>query len=92
MAVVWINLAALVVSATGAALLYLASGRQRLLARPPGARTALGWGMTLSLAAWLLWCLPWHPAAAFFVALTMTMAWLVALPVGAALLGRKETP
>ena len=91
MPALWLNLLALVVAATGAALLYLGSPRQLVLARPLPARAGLGWGLTLLLAAWLLWCVPWHPAAAFFATLTVTMAWLVALPVGASLLKRKGT-
>lgn len=90
MSMVWLNLLALVATATGAALFYLGSGRQAVLARRLGPRASLGWGLTLHLASWLLWCAALHPAAAFFVTLTLTMVWLTALPVGVALLKQRR--
>ncbi|MBI2239641.1 MAG: hypothetical protein HYU59_02430 [Magnetospirillum gryphiswaldense] len=86
MSMLLLNLLALVATATGAALFYLGSGRQVALARRLDPRASLGWGLTLLLAAWLMWCAALHPAAAFFVTVTLTMGWLTALPVGVVLL------
>ncbi|MGE4278324.1 MAG: hypothetical protein AB7G62_01975 [Magnetospirillum sp.] len=91
MDMLWLNLLALAAAAAGATLFYLGSARQKVLTQPLPARPSLGWGLCLSLAAWLLWCAAFHPAAAFFVALTVIMAVLVALPVAAAVVPRKET-
>lgn len=57
-------LAALAATSAGTASLYLAAPRQLVLARPLPSRTGLGWGLTLLLAGWLLWCALCHPAAA----------------------------
>lgn len=89
MAALAICLLALAATLAGVSCLYLGAPRQLVLARPLPGRASRGWGLTLLLSAWLLWCGIWHPATALFAVLTLAMAVAVALPA-AALVLRKE--
>jgi hypothetical protein len=89
MAALAICLLAVAASLAGTGCLYLGAPRQLVLTRPLPARASRGWGLTLLLSAWLLWCGIWHPATALFAVLTVAMAVAVALPV-LAVAGRRE--
>lgn len=85
-----ITVLALAASLAGMSCLYLGAPRQLVLARPLPARASRGWGLTLLLAAWLLWCGIWHPVTALFAVLTLAMAVAVALPVAARAVRRER--
>lgn len=87
MAITALALAAIL---AGISCLYLGAPRQLLLARRLPARASRGWGLTLLLAAWLLWCGIWHPATALFAVLTLAMAVAVAVPVAARAMRRER--
>lgn len=88
-----LHLAALTATFAGAICLYLGAPRQQWLTRPWPARGSRAGGLALLLLGWLVWCVPLHPATAFFVVLTMGMAALLVLPIAAALTAsRRRVP